>query len=39
MKCCEVKYYGLYLDERGESFIAPATVNYCPVCGAPLPVI
>lgn len=38
MQCCEIKYYGVYLDERGNPFMAPVTVNYCPVCGLAVPV-
>lgn len=36
MSCCEVKYYGVYLDERGEPYLAPVDALYCPVCGTPI---
>jgi hypothetical protein len=37
MSCCDVKYYGVYIDpESGFPFIAPVAALYCPVCGTPV---
>lgn len=37
MQCCEIKYYGVYIDpESGQAFMAPVVALYCPVCGTPL---
>jgi hypothetical protein len=37
MQCCEVKYFGVYIDpETGAEFMVPVNALYCPVCGTPI---